>query len=187
MDDLEFYRLAHAVLRNAANAAQDSSQRTHLGGLREEAWSRLKTAEQRTPLVFAMHPYADPIAQRGDPGEGSLLTSASPTAFAPDDLRAGYVWIGNKGFEQACAHPGYLGIDEAWAILLHGATVGSLLQAQDFGSSGNALHGRLKTAIEWVKDATGCFDLADYIGAIKVGRDGSITPPFIARRIEFQL
>lgn len=187
MDDLEFFHYTHAALRDAANAARNDETRKHLATLREEAWERLNVAKRCTPLVFAMHPCADPTAQRGDAGEGSLMTSASTTAFAPASLRAGYVWIGNKGFEQACAHPGYPGIDEAWAILLHGATVGSVLHAQDFGSSGNALHGRLKTAIEWVKDATGCFDLADYIGAIKVGRDGSITPPFIARRIEFQL
>lgn len=155
MDDLEFYRFTHTVLRNAANAAPDLTQRKHLGILREEAWKRMRFAEQRTPLVFAPH--------------------------------AGYVWIGNKGFEQACAHPGHPGIDEAWAILLHGATAGSVLHASDFGGSGNALHGRLKTASEWVKDATGCFDLADYIGAIKVGRNGSITPPPITRRIEFHL
>lgn len=153
MDDLEFYRQAHAALRNAANAAQDSTQRDHLGNLREEAWKRMRIAEQRAPLVFALH--------------------------------AGYVWIGNKGFEQPCAHPGHPGIDEAWAILLHGATAGSVLHASYFGSSGNALHGRLKTAIEWVKDATGCFDLADTIAAIKVARDGAITPPPITRRIEF--
>ena len=155
MDDFEFYRLTHEALRNAANAAQDSTQREHLGKLRDEAWGRLEFAKQRTHLVFALH--------------------------------ARYVWIGNKGFEQACAHPGHPGIDEAWAILLHGATAGSVLHASDFGGSGNALHGRLRTAVEWVKDATGCFDLAGCIAAIKVGRDGSITPPLITRRIEFSL
>lgn len=183
MDDLEFYRQTHTALRDAATAAQDSTQRGHLGNLREEAWKRMRIAEQRASLVFAMlQPLA---ARRGDPAGGSLLTSG--TAFAPAGWRADYVWIGNKGFEQPCAHPGHPGIDEAWAILLHGATAGSVLHASDFGSSGNALHGRLKTAIEWVKDATGCFDLAATIAAIKVARDGSITPPPITRRIEFHL
>ena len=184
MDDLEFYRLTHTALRNAANAAQDSTQRAHLGNLRDEAWGRLRLAQQRAPLVFALHPYPGAAAQRGDPVGGSLLTSAREFVPAP---RAGYVWIGNKGFEQACAHPGHPGIDEAWAILLHGVTAGSVLRASDFGGSGNALHGRLRTAVEWVKDATGCFDLAGCIAAIKVGRDGSITPPAVTRRIEFHL
>jgi len=102
-------------------------------------------------------------------------------------LHPGFVWIGNKGFEQPCAHPGHPGIDEAWLILLHRETAGIVLHASTFGSSGNALQGRLRTAARWIEDATGCFDLADHIRAIKVGRDGSITPPSVARKIEFYL
>lgn len=102
-------------------------------------------------------------------------------------MHPGYVWIGVAGREQPYAHPGHPGIDEAWRILLHGATVGSTLHASTFGSSGNALNGRLRTAIEWIEHATGCHDLAGYLRGIKVGRDGSIAPPPIARRIELHL
>ena len=113
-----------------------------------------------------------------------IAQRTTPLVFA---MHGTYVWLGNKGVEQACEHPGHPGIGEAWTILLHGVTAGSVLNASTFGSTGNALHGRLKTAEAWIKDATGCFDLAGFIHGIKVGRDGSITPPSINREIEFQL
>lgn len=120
-------------------------------------------------------------AERLRAGIWDLARSAReyrPTVFAMYD---GDLWLGPVDKPSRYIAPNLRGIQDAYAILFSWGVTQRPLNAEALrGSpSGNALHGRLARAADWIERYAGCRDLAVAIRGIEVSRDGFITPPSI--------
>jgi hypothetical protein len=153
MQTFEFLNGVHQALDEATRQESNQERRRLLEVLRSEAWARLRSTSKAPPLLFALHP--------------------------------GYVWVGPASSPRTFLCPQLEGIRDAWTILMNWSASRYAVHAEDLNGSpsGNALNGRLKTAIAWVEDVGCCRDLGYVLRQISVSRDGSITPP----RVDFDV